>query len=84
MDPVPFAMIGIVSLAFRPRDAALRAMPLDRLLRRRHRHPRRDLDTNIMLLPMLGVLALLIVSPQIALFLPASCHRSSCADRAGE
>jgi TRAP-type C4-dicarboxylate transport system permease large subunit len=70
MDPVHFAMIGIVSLAFglvtppyglclliACRVAGLRVIDSLR-------------DVGIMLLPMFAVLALLIIFPQIALFLP--------------
>lgn len=70
MDPVHFAMIGIVSLAFglvtppyglclliACRVADIRVV--DSLK-----------DVGIMLMPMLAVLALLIVFPKIALFLP--------------
>ena len=52
-------------------DAALRALPADRLpvagIPMKHALK----DTMIMLLPMLGVLALLIVWPQVALFIPS-------------
>jgi tripartite ATP-independent transporter DctM subunit len=70
MDPVHFAMVGIVSLAFglvtppyglclmiACSIAGIRMM--DALK-----------DTCIMLLPMLGVLALIIVWPDVVLFLP--------------
>jgi len=70
MDPVHFAMVGIVSLAFglvtppyglclmiSCSIAGIRMM--DALK-----------DTCIMLLPMLGVLALIIVWPDVVLFLP--------------
>ncbi|MBL8705306.1 MAG: TRAP transporter large permease [Rhodospirillales bacterium] len=70
MDPVHFAMVGIVSLAFglvtppyglclmiACSIAGIRMMDALR-------------DTCIMLLPMLGVLALVIVWPDVVLFLP--------------
>jgi len=71
MDPVHFAMIGIVSLAFglvTPPyglclmiSCSIAGIRMVDALK----------DTLIMLLPMLGVLALLIVWPQVALFLPS-------------
>jgi tripartite ATP-independent transporter DctM subunit len=71
MDPVHFAMIGIVSLAFGlvtpPYGlclmiaCAVAGIPMKAALK----------DTMIMLIPMLAVLALLIVWPQVALFLPS-------------
>ena len=71
LDPVHFAMIGIVSLAFGlvtpPYGLCLliacsvAGVPMKHVLK----------DTMIMLLPMLGVLALLIVWPQVALFIPS-------------
>jgi len=71
LDPVHFAMIGIVSLAFGlvtpPYGLCLliachiAGIPMKRALN----------DTIIMLLPMLGVLALLIMWPQVALFIPS-------------
>jgi tripartite ATP-independent transporter DctM subunit len=70
MDPVHFAMIGIVSLAFglvTPPyglclliSCAIAGIRVGDALK----------DTMIMLLPMLGVLALLILWPDVALFLP--------------
>jgi tripartite ATP-independent transporter DctM subunit len=70
MDPVHFAMIGIVSLAFglvTPPyglclmiSCAIAKVRLAYVLK----------DVMIMLLPMLGVLALTIVWPEIILFLP--------------
>jgi tripartite ATP-independent transporter DctM subunit len=70
MDPVHFAIVGIVSLAFGlvtpPYGLCLMIScavagirMIDALW-----------DTCIMLLPMLGVLALIIVWPDVALFLP--------------
>ena len=70
MDPVHFAMIGIISLAFglvTPPyglclmiSCAVAGIRLVDVLK----------DTIIMLLPMLGVLALVIMWPDVALFLP--------------
>lgn len=70
MDPVHFAMIGIVSLAFGlvtpPYGLCLMiacsvaGMRIGDALK----------DTCIMLLPMLGVLALIILFPSVVLFLP--------------
>jgi tripartite ATP-independent transporter DctM subunit len=70
MDPVHFAMIGIVSLAFGlvtpPYGLCLMiacsvaGMRIGDALK----------DTCIMLLPMLAVLALVILFPQVVLFLP--------------
>jgi tripartite ATP-independent transporter DctM subunit len=71
MDPVQFAMIGIVSLAFglvTPPyglclmiSCAIAKVKLAYVLK----------DVVIMLLPMLGVLALVILLPQVVLFLPS-------------
>jgi TRAP-type C4-dicarboxylate transport system permease large subunit len=71
LDPVHFAMIGIVSLAFGlvtpPYGLCLliacsvAGISLMQALR----------DTMIMLVPMLLVLVLLIMWPQVALFLPS-------------
>jgi tripartite ATP-independent transporter DctM subunit len=70
MDPVHFAMIGIVSLAFglvTPPyglclmiSCAVAGIRMVDVLK----------DAMIMLLPMLGVLALVIMWPDVALFLP--------------
>ncbi|MET0345830.1 MAG: TRAP transporter large permease subunit, partial [Casimicrobiaceae bacterium] len=70
MDPVHFAMIGIVSLAFglvTPPyglclmiSCAIAKVRMVYVLK----------DVMIMLMPMLGVLALTIVFPEIILFLP--------------
>jgi TRAP-type C4-dicarboxylate transport system permease large subunit len=70
MDPVHFAMIGIISLAFglvTPPyglclmiSCAVAGIRLVDVLK----------DAIIMLLPMLGVLALVIMWPDVALFLP--------------
>ncbi len=70
MDPVHFAMVGIISLAFglvtppyglclMIACAVAKIRMIDALK-----------DTFIMLIPMLGVLALVIVFPQVVLFLP--------------
>jgi tripartite ATP-independent transporter DctM subunit len=71
MDPVHFAMIGIVSLAFglvTPPyglclliSCAVAKIPMRAALK----------DTAIMLLPMLSVLALVILWPKVSLFLPS-------------
>lgn len=71
LDPVHFAMIGIVSLAFGlvtpPYGLCLliacsiAGIRMKEALR----------DTLIMLLPMLAVLALLILWPPVALFIPS-------------
>ena len=70
MDPVHFAMIGIISLAFglvTPPyglclmiSCAIAKVRMIYVLK----------DVMIMLMPMLGVLALTIVWPEIILFLP--------------
>jgi tripartite ATP-independent transporter DctM subunit len=70
MHPIHFAMVGIVSLAFglvTPPyglclmiSAAIGGISIRRVLK----------DVCLMLLPMLGVLALLILVPDVALFLP--------------
>ena len=70
MDPVHFAMIGIVSLAFglvTPPyglclmiSCSVAGIRIGDALK----------DTVIMLMPMLVVLALVIVWPDVALFLP--------------
>ncbi len=71
MDPVHFAMIGIVSLAFGlvtpPYGLCLMiacsvaGMPIRSALK----------DTGIMLVPMLMVLVLVIIWPKVSLFLPS-------------
>jgi TRAP-type C4-dicarboxylate transport system permease large subunit len=71
MDPVHFAMIGIVSLAFGlvtpPYGlclmiaCAVAGISLRSAIK----------DTMIMLMPMLLVLALIIIWPQVSLFLPS-------------
>jgi TRAP-type C4-dicarboxylate transport system permease large subunit len=70
MDPVHFAMIGIVSLAFglvTPPyglclmiSCSIAGVPMRAVLK----------DVMIMLMPMLGVLLLVIMVPQFSLFLP--------------
>jgi len=71
MDPVHFAMIGIVSLAFGlvtpPYELCLMISCAIAGIRMADALK----DTCIMLLPMLGVLALLILWPGVALFLPS-------------
>ena len=70
MDPVHFAMIGIVSLAFGlvtpPYGLCLMIACSVAGIRIRDAIK----DTGIMLIPMLLVLALVIVWPQVSLFLP--------------
>jgi tripartite ATP-independent transporter DctM subunit len=71
LDPVHFAMIGIVSLAFGlvTPPYGLCLMIACSIAGIRMKEALRD--TFIMLLPMLAVLALLILWPQVALFLPS-------------
>jgi len=70
MDPIHFAMIGIVSLAFGlvtpPYGLCLMVSCAVAGIRMRDALK----DTLIMLLPMLAVLALVIMWPQFSLFLP--------------
>ncbi len=70
MDPIHFAMIGIVSLAFGlvtpPYGLCLMISCSIAGIRMRDALK----DTFIMLLPMLGVLALVILWPSFSLFLP--------------
>ena len=70
MDPVHFAMIGIVSLAFGlvtpPYGLCLMISCAVAGIRIRDAIK----DTAIMLVPMLMVLALVIVWPRVSLFLP--------------
>jgi tripartite ATP-independent transporter DctM subunit len=70
MHPVQFAIIGIVSLAFGlvTPPYGLCLMIACSVAKVRMRHAIKD--TMIMLIPMLGVLAALILWPDIALFLP--------------
>ncbi|HEX2555872.1 MAG TPA: TRAP transporter large permease [Microvirga sp.] len=71
LDPVHFAMIGIVSLAFGlvtpPYGLCLMIACSIAGIRMKDAL----WDTLLMLLPMLAVLALLILWPQVALFLPS-------------
>jgi tripartite ATP-independent transporter DctM subunit len=71
MDPVHFAMIGIVSLAFGlvTPPYGLCLLIACAIAGIRMRDALRD--TGIMLLPMLGVLALVIIWPKVSLFLPS-------------
>jgi tripartite ATP-independent transporter DctM subunit len=71
MDPVHFAMIGIVSLAFGlvTPPYGLCLMIACSIAGMRIRDAIKD--TMIMLVPMLIVLALVIVWPQVSLFLPS-------------
>ncbi|MBL0408296.1 TRAP transporter large permease [Microvirga aerilata] len=71
LDPVHFAMIGIVSLAFGlvTPPYGLCLMIACSVAKVRMRSVLRD--TIIMLIPMLLVLALLIVWPPVALFIPS-------------
>jgi tripartite ATP-independent transporter DctM subunit len=71
LDPVHFAMIGIVSLAFGlvTPPYGLCLMIACSVAKIRMRAALRD--TIIMLIPMLLVLALLIVWPAVALFIPS-------------
>jgi tripartite ATP-independent transporter DctM subunit len=71
LDPVHFAMIGIVSLAFGlvTPPYGLCLLIACSIAGIRMKDALRD--TTIMLLPMLAVLALLIMWPQVALFLPS-------------
>ena len=71
MDPVHFAMIGIVSLAF-----GLVTPPYGLCLMIACSIGKVRLgyvikDVMIMLMPMLGVLLLVIIWPQVTLFLPS-------------
>jgi TRAP-type C4-dicarboxylate transport system permease large subunit len=70
MDPVHFAMIGIVSLAFGLVTPPYGLCLLIACSIAGIRMAAALKDTFIMLLPMLGVLGLLIVWPDLALFLP--------------
>src|SRR3712207_4111748 len=71
LDPVHFAMIGIVSLAFGlvTPPYGLCLMIACSVAKIRMRAALKD--TIIMLIPMLLVLALLIVWPSVALFIPS-------------
>ena len=70
MDPVHFAMVGIVSLAFGLVTPPYGLCLLIACAIARIRMVEVLKDVMIMLVPMLGVLALLILWPEIALFLP--------------
>jgi tripartite ATP-independent transporter DctM subunit len=70
MDPVHFAIIGIVSLAFGLVTPPYGLCLLIACAVAKMRMVDALKDTFIMLLPMLGVLALVIVWPDVALFLP--------------
>jgi tripartite ATP-independent transporter DctM subunit len=71
MDPVHFAMIGIVSLAFGlvTPPYGLCLMICCKIADMRLMDTMRDV--MLMLLPMIGVLVLVIVWPQLVLFLPS-------------
>ena len=71
IDPVHFAMIGIVSLAFGlvTPPYGLCLMIACSIAGIRMKDALRD--TVIMLLPMLAVLALVIIWPKVSLFLPS-------------
>ena len=71
MDPVHFAMIGIVSLAFGLVTPPYGLCLMIACAIAGIRMVDAIKDTFIMLLPMLGVLALLIMWPPVALFLPS-------------
>ena len=70
MDPVHFAMVGIVSLAFGLVTPPYGLCLLIACAIAKIRMVDVLKDVMIMLIPMLGVLALLIVWPEVALFLP--------------
>jgi tripartite ATP-independent transporter DctM subunit len=70
MDPVHFAMVGIVSLAFGLVTPPYGLCLLISCAIAKIRMIDALKDVMIMLVPMLSVLALLIVWPEIALFLP--------------
>ena len=71
MDPIHFAMVGIVSLAFGlvTPPYGLCLMIACHVAGIRMREALKD--TFIMLLPMLGVLILVILWPGLVLFLPS-------------
>lgn len=71
MDPVHFAMIGIVSLAFGLVTPPYRLCLMIACSIAGIRMIDALKDTFIMLLPMLGVLALVILWPAVTLFLPS-------------
>ncbi|HZA94996.1 MAG TPA: TRAP transporter large permease subunit, partial [Burkholderiaceae bacterium] len=70
MDPVHFAMVGIVSLAFGLVTPPYGLCLLISCAIAKIRMIDALKDVTIMLIPMLSVLALLIVWPDVALFLP--------------
>jgi len=70
MDPVHFAMVGIVSLAFGLVTPPYGLCLLIACAIAKIRMIDVLKDVMIMLIPMLGVLALLIFFPEVALFLP--------------
>jgi tripartite ATP-independent transporter DctM subunit len=71
MDPVHFAMIGIVSLAFGLVTPPYGLCLLIACSIAGVRMADAIKDTMIMLMPMLGVLILVILWPQVTLFLPS-------------
>ena len=71
MDPVHFAMIGIVSLAFGLVTPPYGLCLLIACSVAGIRMTDALKDTMIMLLPMLGVLILIILWPSVVLFLPS-------------
>jgi tripartite ATP-independent transporter DctM subunit len=71
LDPVHFAMIGIVSLAFGLVTPPYGLCLLIACSVAGIRLKDALWDTMIMLLPMLGVLILVIIWPQVSLFLPS-------------
>ncbi|MSO65902.1 MAG: TRAP transporter large permease [Alphaproteobacteria bacterium] len=70
MDPVHFAMVGIVSLAFGLVTPPYGLCLMIACAVARIRIGDAIKDTMIMLMPMLGVLALVILWPDLVLFLP--------------
>ena len=70
MDPVHFAMVGIVSLAFGLVTPPYGLCLMIACAVARIRVGDAIKDTMIMLMPMLGVLALVILWPDLVLFLP--------------
>jgi len=71
MDPVHFAMVGIISLAFGLVTPPYGLCLLIACAIAEVRMMDALKDTMIMLVPMLSVLALVIVWPQVVLFLPS-------------
>jgi len=70
LHPIHFAMVGIVSLAFGLVTPPYGLCLLISCAVAKIRMVDALKDTCIMLLPMLGVLALVIIFPEVALFLP--------------